>query len=105
MIVHEVFSTKYRTPFLTIGVRPRLFASLATVGRDMSCEVFRVGAVEDHMHLAVDLARTVSVAEFVKRVKQASSVWMKRQPGVSPDFEWQAGYGAISLGQSSLKDC
>ena len=69
----------------------------------MGCDVFRVGGVADHVHLAVDLARTVSIAEFVKRIKQSSSVWMKDQPGAGPDFEWQAGYGAFSLGQSQLE--
>jgi putative transposase len=43
----------------------------------MGCEVFRVGGVEDHVHLAIDLSRTVTISEFVKRVKQASSVWLK----------------------------
>ena len=62
-----------------------------------------MGGVEDHLHLAVGLSRTVSIAEFVKRIKQSSSVWMKDQSGVSSNFEWQAGYGAFSLGQSQLE--
>jgi REP element-mobilizing transposase RayT len=70
----------------------------------MHCEVFRVGGVEDHVHLAIDLSRTVTISEFVKRVKQASSVWLKEQAGIRGDFEWQAGYGAFSLGQSQLGD-
>ncbi|WP_240963773.1 IS200/IS605 family transposase [Luteolibacter luteus] len=103
LIVHVVFSTKNRARFLTNEIRPHLFAYLATVGRDLNCEVFRIGGVEDHLHLAVGLSRTVSIAEFVKRIKQSSSVWMKDQSGVSPNFEWQAGYGAFSLGQSQLE--
>lgn len=103
LIIHVVFSTKNRARFLTEDIRPRSFAYLATVGRDMDCEVFRVGGVEDHVHLAANLARTASIAEFAKRIKQSGSVWMKNQPGVSSDFEWQAGYGAFSLGQSQLE--
>lgn len=75
--------------------RPKLFAYIAAVGRDLGCEVFRVGGVADHVHMAIDLARTVSVADFVKKVKQTSSIWMKEQTG-NPTFEWQAGYGAFS---------
>lgn len=103
LIVHVVFSTKNRSRVLTDQIQPYLFAYLATVGRDLNCEVFRVGGVDDHVHLAIDLARTVSIAEFVKRIKQSSSVWMKGQPGVSSNFEWQAGYGAFSVGQSQLE--
>lgn len=71
-------------------------------GRDLGCEVFRVGGVADHVHLAVDLARTVTLADPVKKVKQTSSVWIKEQPGGSKSFEWQVGYGAFSIGQSQL---
>ena len=62
-----------------------------------------MGGVEDHVHLAIDLARTVTVADFVKRVKQAGAVWLKEQPGGFRAFEWQAGYGAFSVGQSQLE--
>jgi REP element-mobilizing transposase RayT len=58
--------------------------------------------VADHVHLAVDLARTVTLADPVKKVKQTSSVWIKEQPGGSKSFEWQVGYGAFSIGQSQL---
>ena len=75
---------------------------MATVGRGLGCEVFRIGGVADHVHLAIDLGRTVCVADFVKRVKQASSVWLKEQSAVHRGFEWQAGYGAFSVGQSQL---
>jgi REP element-mobilizing transposase RayT len=56
----------------------------------------------DHVHLAVGLSRTVSVAEFVKKVKQTGSVWMKNEGG-NHRFEWQAGYGAFSIGESQLQ--
>jgi len=58
--------------------------------------------VTDHVHLAIDLGRTVCVADFAKRIKQASSVWLKEQSREHHRFEWQAGYGAFSVGQSQL---
>lgn len=102
LLGHVVFSTKNREPNLTENVRPRLFGYLASVGRDLGCEVYRVGGVADHVHMAIDLGRTVSIAEFVKKVKQTSSAWIKEQTDGSKKFEWQAGYGAFSIGQSQL---
>ncbi len=101
LLIHVVFSTKNREPVLSADVRPALFSYLAAVGRDLGCEVFRVGGVVDHVHMAMDLG-TVTIAEFVKKVKQTSSVWLKEQPGGPRHFEWQAGYGAFSVGQSQL---
>ena len=90
ILIHVVFSTKNRDPMLMDSIRPRVFGYLATVGRDMGCEVFRVGGMPDHVHLAVALSRTISVAEFVKKVKQTSSSWMKEQ-GSSPRYRVASG--------------
>ena len=102
VILHVVFSTKHRAPFITEGLRPKLYGYLASVGRDLGCEVYRVGGVADHVHLAVVLSRTVTIADLVKKLKQTSSAWVKEQPGAPGDFEWQAGYGVFSIGESQL---
>jgi putative transposase len=101
ILVHVVFSTKNREAMLTDTIRPNAFAYMATVGRDLGCDVFQVGGMPDHVHLAVGLSRTISIAEFVKKVKQTASVWIKENGG-GPRFEWQAGYGAFSIGESQL---
>ena len=101
ILIHIVFSTKNREAMISDSIRPGLFAYIATVGRDLGCEVFRAGGMPDHVHLAVSLGRTLSIAEFVKKVKQTSSMWMK-ETGHSTRFEWQAGYGAFSIGESQL---
>ncbi|MCW1922720.1 IS200/IS605 family transposase [Luteolibacter arcticus] len=103
ILVHVVFSTKNREPVLSPEIRPHLFGYLATVGRDLGCEVFRVGGVADHVHLAIDLGRTVTIANFVQKVKQTSSGWLKEQEGGPRHFEWQTGYGSFSVGQSQLE--
>jgi REP element-mobilizing transposase RayT len=102
LLVHLVFSTKHREPWLDDALRPSLFAYMAEVGRELGCEVFRVGGMADHVHLAIDLSRTVTTADFVKKVKQTSNVWLKRESKRHDGFEWQAGYGVFSLGPSQL---
>lgn len=81
ILVHVVFSTKHREPVLSPEIRPKLHGYLATVGCELGCEVFRVGGVADHVHLAIDLGRTIAVASFVQKVKQTSSVWLKELSG------------------------
>jgi REP element-mobilizing transposase RayT len=56
------------------------------------------------VHLAVRLARTRSQAEFVEKLKKASSAWMKEQGPEHRDFFWQAGYGCFSVGWSQLEE-
>jgi REP element-mobilizing transposase RayT len=103
LLVHVVFSTKDRAPALVASVRPALHAYLATVARNAECECYRVGGISDHVHLAIRLSRTITVAKLVEALKTSSSKWMKPQsPGLAA-FAWQRGYGAFSVGPSQLE--
>ena len=77
LLVHVVFSTKDRAPTLDESVRQRLHAYLATVARKLGCECYRVGGVADHVHLAVQVSRTTTLAKLVEEPKTSSSKWMK----------------------------
>jgi putative transposase len=95
LLVHIVFSTKDRRPLLNESVRSGLHAYLATVVRDKKCDCFRVGGVADHVHLAVRLHSTKSLAKLVEELKISSSKWLKAQ-GIEM-FAWQRGYRAFSV--------
>ena len=100
IILHVVFSTKDRVNLITLVIRGRLHAYLVQVGRSMGCEVHIVGDVADHVHLAVDFPRTITVEDFLKKIKATSSKWMKEQGPEYRRFSWQVGYGAFSVSAS-----
>ncbi len=102
VIVHLVFSVKDRQPLLHPSVRPATHAYLATVVRNAGCECFRAGGVADHIHLAVGLSRTMTIADLVEEVKTSSSKWMKTQSPALRVFSWQRGYGVFSVGPADL---
>ena len=103
VIVHIIFSTKDRAPLLDTDVRPRLHAFLATVARNAGCEAYRIGGVADHVHLAVRLSRTITIAELVETLKTSSSKWLKTQSPTLAAFAWQRGYGCFSVGPTDLQ--
>ena len=100
ILLHLVFSTKDRHPWLKSDIRDKTHAFLAGAVRQCDCEAYRVGGVADHVHLAIRLSRTLSVADLVKEVKTASSKWVKAQNAELQHFSWQHGYGVFSLGMS-----
>ena len=103
VLIHVIFSTKDRRCFLKDEVRPRLHGFLATVGRDSGCEAYRVGGVADHVHLAIRLSRTITIAKLVETLKTSSSQWLKEEfPNLS-EFSWQRGYGCFSVGPTDLE--
>ncbi len=98
--VHLVFSTKNRIVYLEEKeVRQNLHAYMGGVSREFGCPPELVGGVEDHVHVLARLGRTTAIADWVKELKRVSSLWMK---GHRPDFSWQSGYAAFSVGQAQL---
>jgi putative transposase len=103
LLVHIVFSTKDRAPNLDASVRSALHAYLATVARNAGCECYRVGGVTDHVHLAVRISRTITIAHLIEELKTSSSKWLKTQSSALAHFAWQSGYGAFSVGPADLE--
>ena len=103
ILVHVVFSTKDRTECLDENIRPKIHRYLATVVRKMGCDCPRVGGTADHVHLAVHLSRTVTIAKLVEKVKTSSSKWVKTESPIMTQFAWQRGYGAFSVGAGDLE--
>lgn len=101
LLIHIVFSTKDRAPLLNTDLG--IHAYMATVARNAGSECFRVGGVADHVHLAVRLTRTLTVAKLVEELKTSSSRWLKTQSPALAKFSWQRGYGAFSVGPSDLE--
>ena len=94
---HIVFATKNRTRSLDKARRDELYRFLWGVLKERNCHAYRIGGVEDHLHLLVSLHPLVALADLVKELKTASSVWI-RSGNVFPFFEhWQEGYGAFTV--------
>ena len=100
-LVHLIFSTTERSPLLAdVTHRAAMHRYLGAVTARLDCPVIRVGGVADHVHCLARQARTITVAEWIKELKRASSLWAKTQAPALHSFQWQAGYGAFSVSQS-----
>jgi REP element-mobilizing transposase RayT len=103
VIIHIIFSTRDREPWLDRDVRPRMHAYVATICRDQSAEAFLVGGVVDHLHIVTTLPRTLSQATMIETVKKTSSKWIKALDRKYRGFYWQRGYGSFSVSPSQLQ--
>jgi REP element-mobilizing transposase RayT len=103
IVVHICFSTKDRQAWLRDPtVRDEFFHYLGGVSAHLGCPTIIVGGHIDHIHLLGRLARTITIADWVKELKRVSSTWAKER---FPDlrlFHWQEGYGAFSVSQSGI---
>src|SRR5215216_3762880 len=102
ILIHLVFSTKNREPYITTEIEPELHAYLAAVFRECHSPALTINGTANHIHSLFTLSRTVSVAEIVEEVKKRSSKWAKTKGGAHRNFQWQTGYGAFSVSQSNV---
>jgi putative transposase len=103
ILVHTVFSTKDRRPFLRDkSLRDELHRYIGGILANLDCQPIIIGGVEDHVHLLCALSRTCDAAEMVKEVKRGSSLWIKTKSPDLQDFAWQNGYGIFSIGFSQI---
>lgn len=97
---HVVFSTKDREPVLLADKREQLFRYTWGILKNKDCHLYRIGGVEDHVHILTGLHPTIALADLVKDLKTSTSKWIQEN-GVFPEFtHWQDGYGAFTVSYS-----
>ena len=101
VIVHLVFSTKNREPFILTEHRDRMFEYLGGTLNGIGCPVIRVGGMPDHVHLLFVQSRTLSMSKIVEELKKESSKWAKAH--IHRGFYWQNGYGVFSVSPSNIE--
>ena len=95
LIVHIVFSTKDRAPYIVKEKRDAFHSYLAATVRGMGSKYVLVGGIEDHVHLLVDLPRTTTLSKLIEETKISSS--KNGKLNLHRDFAWQRGFGAFSV--------
>ena len=99
--LHIIFSTKGRAPFVKEEYKKGMESYLVKVGSDLGSYTESIFLNPDHLHWLCTLPRTITIAEFLNKVKSNSSKIGKIE--VSPNFAWQNGYGVFSVSQSKVE--
>ena len=105
VLVHIVFSTKHRKPFLQDpDIRGQLHAYAIGVLARLESPSIQMGSVEDHVHVLCLLSRKLSVAKLIEEIKTSTSKWIKTKGQGYRGFYWQGGYGAFSVSESKREE-
>ena len=103
-LVHLVYSTKHRRPWLPDDVREALFAYQAGIFKQWESPALVIGGIEDHVHALFSLSKNHALKKIVEEVKKGSSKWMKTEGTKNRDFHWQNGYAAFSVSESNMPE-
>lgn len=103
VLVHLVYSTKNRTPWLDdADLRNELYAYKATLLKNnVDSPAIIIRGVADHVHTLCLLSRKFAIKNVVEEVKTESTKWLKKQSPRLAGFHWQSGYGVFSVSESN----
>ncbi len=97
IIFHLTFRTKYNIPAIGLEHKKELYRYIWGIVKNKNCILFQINGTENHVHILSDLHPNISLADYVKDIKVASSIWAK-ESGKFPTFRgWAEGYGAFTV--------
>ena len=101
--VHVVFSTRNRADLILPEFEKELFAYIGGILRKHDSVLLVAGGTMNHVHLLISQSKNIGLSDLLREVKKASSLWIKTKDASLSSFQWQAGFGAFSIGQSQIE--
>jgi len=96
ILYHIVLRTKQSEPSITQSNVSSLYKYIWGIIKNKKGKLYRINGMEDHIHILSDLHPSFALADFVKDIKVATSLWMKQSPNF-PSFQgWSEGYAAFT---------
>lgn len=97
---HIVINTKNRQMTITPEHCEDIYRFITSIIKRNSCVLYRIGGIENHIHMLIDLSPTVTLSHLMWDIKRSSSDWAK-QSGLFPEFVgWGKEYAAFSISVS-----
>lgn len=94
---HIVFCTKAREMTIPRTNREDLYRFIWKVIKENNCELIRVGGIQNHIHIFLNLHPTVALATLMQKIKGTSSVWMQSDNRFPSFRGWAKDYFACTL--------
>ncbi|MFY7953369.1 MAG: IS200/IS605 family transposase [Armatimonadaceae bacterium] len=101
--VHFVWTTRYRACTIHPDWRRPVIRYVVSAMQRIGCEVLAANAVANHFHLLVTMPAVHSMASVVNVAKGASSRFINTTLDPTGTFQWQNGYSAHSVSNTSLQ--
>ena len=99
---HIIWSTKDRQPIFTPKLEKIFYGVIYGKSEELGLKIHAAGNVEDHVHVVLSIPPKIAVAACVRHLKGASAYAINHMDGSDGQFKWQAGYGALTVGEKSL---
>jgi putative transposase len=100
--LHLIWATWDRLPLLDQTIERPVYRAIQAKAGELGVPLLKLGGVEDHVHLLVELPATIAVADLAKGLKGASTHLINGEILPNGGFKWQGSYAAFSIGHRQL---
>lgn len=101
--IHSIWSTKNRYPFLTNGIRYKVFNHIIENAKEKGFFIDMINGYTDHCHVLISLNPKYAISEVVNNFKGEASHWINSEKLTTTHFAWQEGYSAFSVSESQVE--
>jgi REP-associated tyrosine transposase len=100
LLLHAVFSTRARQPWITPELAERLYPYIGGIIRSEKGVLYDIGGMPNHVHLYMRWRTDASISDLMRIVKSRSSRWIHDTFPKLDEFAWQEGYSVFSVSKS-----
>lgn len=94
---HIVFRTYRSERTLEEAHEKEMYMYIFAICKNKGTRLWRINSMPDHIHLLVSIPTSISVASFVKDIKQSAGNYLKEHRKEFPMFSgWADGYCSIT---------
>lgn len=104
LLYHCVWSTKNRQRLISPKIEAKIWAIVAETAKIHEMFVKKAGGIENHIHVLLEIPKTLSVSEAMKRLKGGSSNAIRQSSLIDHEFAWQVGFAAFTVSKSAAPD-
>ncbi|MBS0654781.1 MAG: IS200/IS605 family transposase [Verrucomicrobia bacterium] len=103
MLFHLVWSTKERCPLILPEIKNRLYGYIRQIANDEDSKIIAMNGMPDHIHILLGIKPSMNLSDLIRQIKTTSSKWVQKTFPEKGKFGWQDGYGAFSVGMSTVQ--
>jgi putative transposase len=101
-LYHIIFSTKDRCGIIEDRFRNETHRYFCGIAQSQECTILVINSVIDHVHLLAKIKPSITVSDFVGKLKANSSRWIKERFELPYGFQWQNGFSSFTVSESSV---
>jgi len=99
---HLVISPQLLCPLENSMTRQKVYHHIAEILRANKNRVLAINGAFDHVHIFYGVNPYLSSDDLVSEIKKETKKFISEN-GLIPNFEWQEGYAAVTVGLSEVK--